>query len=884
MFPTVRPIQGRVVDESGWPVVGAVVLQYGKSGNNSVIRNAAQPPYSIINRARTDIRGKFKFQFDSLDHKFRTYFHVAHPSFQKKRIRSPLDLFSDIVLEKGETIRGRILTESGKPIEGVDIKLDYWLSEESIGFAKDQTQTGADGEFSLDNAVVDGFCSIWVTVPGKLKRNVYWFDSKQNEGNTDGYKNLTVVFGDEFEFRLPPKRSVKIQAISAETGEPVEIKKASLGSNSQANSTYFSTYHSEVAIKGNIVSYDYLTDGTNRFWIYPKPESNYLNCFVDVILAKDEKAPDVVEIKLATGVKVTGRVVDKITQQPIKDAAIKYEPSNQGTLQRAGVYWPKFKRTDEKGIFNFLVPPTPAKFQVVGDCENYKTLPIDYLNRNSYSVVYSVDGSHERVKPGFDVPECLVQTIDPQPNQAIDLKPFELESSVIVSGIVTDEGGKPLSDVLILARRNRFTRGRRIVCGKTDKNGRFEIPNLLTNSLGIPPRSAPRSGDSSNKNAFQPDSANIFFCHQEFALNADIVVSEDQKTEELTVVLKPSFAAWGRVVDSITKEPVPEVKISLNSYTSGLQIGAVTSRSDGTFLLEHLSRKPANASFVNAEYRSGQLSVNVKDEAKLVIELDDFALKKKFAFGKPAELESLIDFDKKEAIQAIQSHMQTELDKLPPAEKNGSWSSSDPDVLFKTNLAKGLTDEVEHLLAQNSDLDYQTQVAHSILLKLSDPRGGYMIPYSPITIKLKTILEVNVDREGVFEFLKNGQFSWHSSVRNYSILKNSKKPEIRKWALSTALNDIQGQLGDNMKVNSSSSNEKLFQTTMDQAVEIWRIGLSEFPNEVDQFGRTFQEVVHANMKNILKDSSGTEHDEVRVKSIQQAIDEMTIGEAGEVPK
>jgi hypothetical protein len=117
-----------------------------------------------------------------------------------------------------------------------------------------------------------------------------------------------------------------------DTGEPVEIDKAYFGSSNRAYSTYISAGHSELNIESNTVSYDYLIDGINRFWIYPKQGSNHLRSLIDVVLSKDEKAPAVVEVKIATGVKVTGRVLDKVSKQPIADAAVKYEPENQSEL------------------------------------------------------------------------------------------------------------------------------------------------------------------------------------------------------------------------------------------------------------------------------------------------------------------------------------------------------------------------------------------------------------------------------------------------------------------------------------------------------------------------------------------------------------------------
>ena len=211
VYPSLKTISGRVVDESGWPISRAVVLQSGASRTDDLLQNAELPPYEVSNRAITDIRGRFKFEFESLDRKYPTTFRVIHADYTIKHV-SPLGLFGDIVLSKSETFHGRILRHDGTPVEDATIKLSGAPSEETLGFAYGKTVTDENGRFEICREAWQ--TRFWLTLPGKFHGNVTWFPKEKD--NAYFNPNEFYVVGDDFEFRLPKPCPIKISVFSAQ--------------------------------------------------------------------------------------------------------------------------------------------------------------------------------------------------------------------------------------------------------------------------------------------------------------------------------------------------------------------------------------------------------------------------------------------------------------------------------------------------------------------------------------------------------------------------------------------------------------------------------------------------------------------------------------------
>lgn len=137
-------IVGRVTDESGNPISGALICnQYDCYDPN---------PLKIT--ATTDKEGHFRLSGLSHRQNYRDYFFTVQAAGHAPVFVEISDHDSakpaEIELKRGQAIRGRVVDDNGKPLEGVSIKLDYWMGRPRQFHL--QTTTDADGKFRIDDA------------------------------------------------------------------------------------------------------------------------------------------------------------------------------------------------------------------------------------------------------------------------------------------------------------------------------------------------------------------------------------------------------------------------------------------------------------------------------------------------------------------------------------------------------------------------------------------------------------------------------------------------------------------------------------------------------------------------------------------------------------
>jgi beta-lactamase regulating signal transducer with metallopeptidase domain/protocatechuate 3,4-dioxygenase beta subunit len=140
-------IKGRVTDEAGKPISGALVCnQYD-----------AYSRHSLKNTATTDDEGRFRLSKLSHRQNYKDYFFTVQaagyaPVFVEVREHEAARPV-EIKLKPGQTAEGQVVDEEGKPLEGVSVKLDYWMGRPRQFHLK--TTTDADGRFRIDDAPLE---------------------------------------------------------------------------------------------------------------------------------------------------------------------------------------------------------------------------------------------------------------------------------------------------------------------------------------------------------------------------------------------------------------------------------------------------------------------------------------------------------------------------------------------------------------------------------------------------------------------------------------------------------------------------------------------------------------------------------------------------------
>ena len=140
-------IKGRVTDESGKPIAGALICnQYD-----------CYDPNPLKLSTTTDNDGYFRLSGLSHRQNYRDYFFTVQAAGYAPVFVEVSDADSekpvDIRLTPGRSVQGKVVDENGKPLEGVSIKLDYWMGRPRQFYLK--TTTDSAGKFRIDDAPLD---------------------------------------------------------------------------------------------------------------------------------------------------------------------------------------------------------------------------------------------------------------------------------------------------------------------------------------------------------------------------------------------------------------------------------------------------------------------------------------------------------------------------------------------------------------------------------------------------------------------------------------------------------------------------------------------------------------------------------------------------------
>ena len=850
IFPTNRPIKGRVIDENGLPIIGAIVSHFGDS--KELHSNHGSGPFQFANSTTTDLFGNF--ELNELNPR-RCRVCIFHPDYQT-RWASPVYLYSDIVLEKTRSVSGRILDHQGNPVKGARFRPN--LVGGDIGFEPPEYLSDADGQVVLKGiSRGEGGSYFFVeaeTKSGPFKARFVWFEGKarstwemtQPLGTLEGE-------GDDFEVSLPKPDPVTLELVEQESGQPVTIDSAELWVI-KTRDHLKQWIQDDLTIKGNQVKFGFLRPGFNFIHVKMKPEAMFPDRLVVIERNANSTPLDHQRIEVARGVKLKGRVVEKSNGNPIADAAIAYRPTDPAAQLRNGVVTPKFVRSDENGNYELLVPAVEARLRIAGECGPFRTPPVE-------NGISSGGSSIERSKSigDFEI------HIDPTVGETIKLDAFELERSKVIRGTVVDLKGTPVNDAEFLVFPSRYQYNQSPKYGNTNEQGKFELDDVFTNAL-------------TDLHGYDGQRA-VLFWDRDRTLIGRAEFSE--KTDsELEVVLKPANAVLGRVIDRITQKPIAGALVIAG--TGGqLEIAAKTAK-DGTFLLEFISKKNSSFSVSYPGYQRHYTKVEI-DPQQLLKEIDDIEITAYNAYGLPERVPDVADKSIDDALSVLNGYLETELNRIPETPKDYDWNSAEPQFLFKSRVADELNGNVEKMLKQFKQPADRVRLALLVFERLSQDRASKKIPYSATTRLLyKEVILKNLDNPVVLEATKKYELTWSGTTDASIVLSNNRSDAAKLWAVRKLLANnsslLMGLRGPKQRSDES------FESTFQDMKQAWAMGLSQFSEETYSDyppgmevteSQRLRSVVENQIKQIQQRLSEPGLDKARAAKVQALIDSLT---------
>ncbi len=393
-----RTIAGVVVGPDGKPVTGAEVF-LGDAGRffpgfAGALLPDAQPVERTpeihkwtmggigraMRRTRTDAAGRFRAQLEPIRPEFRVPYRpvvlVVAEGFGLGYQR--LELLEDgweatgqespralgnirIRLPKMVPIRGRLLAPDGTPVEGVAVRArfvaskDYQLKVCHCGFDFPEywprsVRTDARGwftfrgipagsnvylnlfhpRFALDSLVVE-------TGPSDIPK----------VEDPSEYEPRRV--GPTFSHTLSPARPIEGVVTAADTGKPLSGVTLQLvvGLGYPAPGCAYGQTDEQGRYRFNChLARSY------GIYVYPPPESGYLETFADVNPEPSDAKGMVRDFRLQRGKIIRGRVLDSETGEPIRGASVLFLPVVHGELLDGGnCNWPNPALTGKDGRF-----------------------------------------------------------------------------------------------------------------------------------------------------------------------------------------------------------------------------------------------------------------------------------------------------------------------------------------------------------------------------------------------------------------------------------------------------------------------------------------------------------------------------------------------------
>lgn len=353
-------VSGRVLNESGHPVVGAAI---------------AAGPFKegwTMPVTSTDDNGSFRFQtnVDSLA----VMVHAEHHAPQmirvpKQAIMGPIE----VRLKAGGVIRGRVVDEDGEPIRGAQVATAMWAGSSCLKWS---TRTDAEGRFDWDGA------------PFEL---VHFRISK---GGYIGKLQYTMKPSEkEYIIELPDELLIRGSVVSAETGGPIESFSVTPGFFQGPNQPMH--WYRYQTVRGVDGRYSITFDEPHQGLFLLLEADGYLP--VKSRLFKDDEGETSFDYSLTkeTGLTAVARRSDG---RKIAGAEVHLTTQSRSTIDDGRIYYfgsTLTATTDENGRFSFAPQIDPCAIIVLSD-EGYGLATAEDLEANEEVLIHPwsrVDGT-----------------------------------------------------------------------------------------------------------------------------------------------------------------------------------------------------------------------------------------------------------------------------------------------------------------------------------------------------------------------------------------------------------------------------------------------------------------------------------------------------------
>lgn len=484
--PPALSARGQVVDPAGRPVAGArVVLREWPSIRKSSDAYVDEVR-DILAETKSDAEGRFEFA-DVESRPFAKGFRDYTPWdvvaladgfapgwIHLKKARDDQDL--TVKLQAAKTVAGRLVDPDGKPVADCKVQVAtveapgrYWHSDSGDPLRIDlwsceltpRTTTDEDGRFEFAGIPAEKRLVLLAEHPDFARTSIYAATTDQTQAPVEtpsfdaegkSSQNEQPVHMTGFTETLKPGGRVRGRVVLADTGKPVP--------GAKVNASWKNRVHHVVADADGRFEFTSLID-PEYFVASQTDEPGYLAAR-EAVSFSDGQRPREVELRLARGETIEGRVLDEDTGTGVAGVSVMYRPADYDE----NVPWSPVRSvtSDGSGRFTIVVPVGPGSLQVGGGIDRHPTHDVP-------------DFWRIRSKKGIS-PHHETRVVVESGKKADDVV-LKVGRGLVIRGQVVDESGKPVFAAEVRTR-DKYGRAEAGKATVTDDQGRFEF-------VGFPP-------------------------------------------------------------------------------------------------------------------------------------------------------------------------------------------------------------------------------------------------------------------------------------------------------------------------------------------------------------------------------------------------------------
>ena len=492
---------GRVVDATASPVADASLSLYEVHyayGEGRIL-------WKSLLKESSDAQGNFSLRFESdHDNDFMLIAHKNGLSLTWQRIRRRENISNCLMrLSRPAMLAGRIIDANDRPVPHARLHVclareDYRYRGESLPEPEEWLWTSSDetGRFSFRHLPEDATVDLWVEAPGKAGYWTFWQrDSSVGNGFKVGTQDVKVV--------LPDEACIRGTVIDESSGQGIAGVNL-LARSEKGVANYYTRYRAVSGNKGEfklggLPADDYSLQVTAPYegvteWVGRDQK----------VSVKAGQTMSGVSVAVSHGCILDVIVTDASSDDPVAGVGVNVrQEANFG--RHTGFY--QDIETDENGKATFRVPAGSCMVRGWGNHYNYYR--------------------------------------DPEPVQARQGKTYtktiKLDQKTSTIGIVTDQQGRPVANVIVTSKPTCEQ------SDQTDTQGRFEIMW----------RDDP--GDRATKRCVLA---------QDAAHNRAALVEMSAELSSMKIGLRPGYTIQGKVTDPPGRG-LPTVTVQLTASMPG---------------------------------------------------------------------------------------------------------------------------------------------------------------------------------------------------------------------------------------------------------------------------------------------------------------------------